>query len=904
MNKKLLITLIILILFALGIIGGYFGYKYYKLSSVEEGLLAVVGNEKIYQEDLNERIYGLNFKGTIDNPEDVDLEKKKELLQSLIEWKILDQEAEKNNITVSDEEIQDYIAENNTSFESATSEQKDVIKKGARYNLLSEKIKERTADLKEGGYIIAHFDRNLGIPAAPEDREEWEKTSEEEREQKYQEEKKYAEEMMGNIHQRIKDEEIEFIDGMFMANSNPKVGAESFGTMSVLKSESFNYEDIENGTKALFLKEVKEKALELSAGEMSEPFKVNVDVGIEESEWKEGLIFILKITQGEKGTGSYEDWLNNKKNEYEVEIYNEELACLEDELFKNAAYAGEIGCDAGKWGVNTGLSSSSGGLNVHTNVRSIDGTTTWPLNDIGIKVEAVDKGGSSGSAILRWGSSPTCSSMVEDRNLQENFHTGGKMFMGPMSNVGRCNPGSTDNWCGAASWMVMGYGNSNHHGIGYTLDCDWNYKITPMVSGSGLGHWELGSITIGAVNGGTVSITLTWRQDPIPEEPGGGTTNLQCVLQAIQPPAGGNANPGTQVWYRVIVRNWGNAAAQNVIVEIPLPEGTTFNSMSDGCSGSNCGKIIDRGYNFSNIPTFGTREHAYWWFSEIPKQGDPNWEWGEMTFSVTVKDPPTHTQIENRAQARKADNTEIKISNTITHNIPQPPTIQSINTYCDGADSKAQINWTGEPHDWGWLNGFVIYVYNGSVSYRKNFATSVGGSFSTIVPDGFLKDGDMPPLGFGSGWNVGIYGKGDIRSTTASFTAADCTDINTLMISTQRQINTDGTITPDTEGDITWDYSITGPGYSNSIQITTSDGIDVGFSDLITDLEPGNYEIIATGVSSGSLDDWETDPPPPERKRTVTLGAANINGTAMFTNTRTTSSSGPTWWPFWREVAP
>lgn len=313
MSKKILILIILL---ATGIVGGYFGYKYYlKKYGIEKDVLAQVGDKKIYQKDLNERIYGIDFQGSPDNPTLKSDEEKKAILEELIEWEIAELEASKLGIYISDDELTEEIYSRlGYMYNDYTSSQKELTRKTILNDFRLSKIKEEIIGWREGKFILARFDKTY---EAGEDINDIEIAKVD---------KEYAQNLINQIYQDITSGKISFEQGMEKADSDPKIGMPAWnGGSTYTFSRKFSKEESKEKDILAASPNFWDEIFKLNENEISEPKTFSI-IDISEKGEHEAFFAIIKIDKAGKGEfNSFEDWLSVKKNEYNVKYYYNNL---------------------------------------------------------------------------------------------------------------------------------------------------------------------------------------------------------------------------------------------------------------------------------------------------------------------------------------------------------------------------------------------------------------------------------------------------------------------------------------------------------------------------------------------------------------------------------------------------
>ena len=284
-----------------------------KMNNKEEaGLLAVVGEDKIYQKDLNEQIYGIDFQGSVSNPVAVDSKMKKQLLDTLIEWKIAEKEAAKLGITVSDEEVGNYIKSTlDGIYESDyTINQKELTEKNVKNNLLVNKLKDKVVGWKEGEFFVTRFDKayeyemDLNDPAIK---------------QRLTDEKNYAQKLIVDLYNQIGNGKITFEDAMKKAESDTVIGKPTWGGDQATYTFSGKFSRGDSINRSIFHTSDKfwDEVFKIKKDEMMKPqlFNLNGSQGKHEA-----FFATIKTTDSNDSTyKSYTEWLDAMKKQYNVE---------------------------------------------------------------------------------------------------------------------------------------------------------------------------------------------------------------------------------------------------------------------------------------------------------------------------------------------------------------------------------------------------------------------------------------------------------------------------------------------------------------------------------------------------------------------------------------------------------
>jgi uncharacterized repeat protein (TIGR02543 family) len=381
---------IFLLLFLVATGALYFRYKSLHNNS---DILAVVGSEKITQQDLNKAIYSLDFKGTIENPEaknDEDL--RKMFLNELIENSVIRQEAARRNVSVSDEEAQKKATENVEDYKYRNENEQSIIFDIAKAQLLKEKLKKSVVSYKNGEYVLVRFDGHLGNNYD---------------EAKYQEDKKYADTLIEDLYKKISDKKISFKQAEEIILKDQKIGQKSFEDLgySVDFYGQINQETLELGVGNVNDSDLSTLIKNTSAGQVNKGklLVTSTPSDSAKAEKKDGIYAIVGIKDENKGlTNNFDSWLNELKIKYQKsnDSFWQYLLQL---LLPNKAYALTDPGTCGGGLVESG-SSNPAGFFVYFKMLSAGGGTYW-AQDASVTISSSDTGS------YTWGSSSyDCSS--------------------------------------------------------------------------------------------------------------------------------------------------------------------------------------------------------------------------------------------------------------------------------------------------------------------------------------------------------------------------------------------------------------------------------------------------------------------------------------------------------------
>ncbi len=316
--KKILISIVgVLVLIG----GSILGYKIYRDNlPPEKKVIATVGGEKIYQSELNDLIYSINYNDENLNRFGKEAKvMKKALLDSLIERKIVEIKSREYNISLTEEEIKARALRNNIEYGKYDERRNNILRKEAEDALFKEKLLDKIITWRSGKFILIRADVNFH--AAPTG------LSFQEREKLIGEDLKYAKELADSLYSKIKNGEMTFEDGMKLADEDSRLGKAAWQGWTMTFSQDFSKEDSVLKTYPASAVDFWKKIAEVPVGEISQPIPIKVvleedsPVG-KKGEVVDGLYLIVKAEGGNNGESfSYDEWLSKIKSEFGVKIY-------------------------------------------------------------------------------------------------------------------------------------------------------------------------------------------------------------------------------------------------------------------------------------------------------------------------------------------------------------------------------------------------------------------------------------------------------------------------------------------------------------------------------------------------------------------------------------------------------
>lgn len=317
-NKKIIIIILGILVFVLIGIVLFFYLPKQKIFR-DKDVIAIVGEKKIYQKDLNVATYSMGFVGSIENPAPVSDQMKKQILDELIEREIVELKAKEVGVSVVESDVIAKAKLNNTQYDSFEETQKELIRKIARAQILKERVKDKILAWSEGKFIIARFDVHYyDLPSV---------LSEDQRKVLIPQEKEYAKKLIDQIYENINSGKITFEQGMEIINSDPKIGTSAWDEWTMTLSKSFTKEDsiarnYPNGYPD-FWNEIANAPVEQITKPISLKTVVDEECAVaSEGEQVDGMYIIIKKEKGSKGEAtSYEEWIKNQKNKLDVQTY-------------------------------------------------------------------------------------------------------------------------------------------------------------------------------------------------------------------------------------------------------------------------------------------------------------------------------------------------------------------------------------------------------------------------------------------------------------------------------------------------------------------------------------------------------------------------------------------------------
>jgi hypothetical protein len=277
----------------------------------DDQVLANVGDEKIYQKDLNEEIYGMDFEGSPDNPPEVSNEDKKYLLDVLVKRKVAEKEMSLLDIKVTDDEVSSLIFERlGYNYEEYTSFQKELVKKAVKGEILLDKVLDKSIGLRAGKMFVCRFDYSYEFGKDINSAEYQKRT---------QDDKAYSEKLCTDLYNDVNSGKITFEQAMEKAKADKVIGQSIWGrTYSI--DMVFSKEDFESRRWFRDSVNLYDALSTVKKDELLKPTLISLKNDEDQSKTREAFYVVAKITDAvESEYTSKDDWFNKMKEKYKVE---------------------------------------------------------------------------------------------------------------------------------------------------------------------------------------------------------------------------------------------------------------------------------------------------------------------------------------------------------------------------------------------------------------------------------------------------------------------------------------------------------------------------------------------------------------------------------------------------------
>ncbi len=294
-NSKIVVVVLIFVVVA--VTGGGALYMFKAVTQkANSNVIAVVGGKDITKDQLDDKIFGLNF-----NPnQKVDDGTKKQLINELIETEIINQAAARLGVTVSRDEIQKQASANVPGYQTLTAREQTLITRNAEFEVKRDKVKEKVISWREGELANIRFDRHFEINSNG-------------TKDQVAADKKYAQDLANNLYSQVVAGKITFEDLMNQVNNDKYIDIKTYPGRWPAQARKFTKDDYYFSFQAF-----KQKVAAMAKGDISKPFALQETL----SNGKLGDEFsymIVKVDSAHNGEAdSYDAWLSKEKQELNV----------------------------------------------------------------------------------------------------------------------------------------------------------------------------------------------------------------------------------------------------------------------------------------------------------------------------------------------------------------------------------------------------------------------------------------------------------------------------------------------------------------------------------------------------------------------------------------------------------
>jgi len=149
--------------------GTLYWYGKNKKGGPNSDVVATVFGKEITVGDVNKALYGINFGGTMSNPNQNSEAQKKEVIDQLVEKEIIFKVAKEQNLTATEAEINKELTTGLETgagvgdglgvFASYTAAQKAMTLENSRFAVLKQKVKEKNLAWLNGSYLLVRYDK-------------------------------------------------------------------------------------------------------------------------------------------------------------------------------------------------------------------------------------------------------------------------------------------------------------------------------------------------------------------------------------------------------------------------------------------------------------------------------------------------------------------------------------------------------------------------------------------------------------------------------------------------------------------------------------------------------------------------------------------------------------------------
>ncbi|MEX0869937.1 MAG: SurA N-terminal domain-containing protein [Candidatus Spechtbacterales bacterium] len=287
-----------------------------KSEQLPDGVVARVGDSDITEEELNLYLWDATLQGTPENPEGFDKDLKHDVLNYLIEGRILRQKAVELGINVTKEEILHELEDNDR-------QDNPVSRHNAETQILRDRVYGQVITRRTGQYITIRFDRyfndDFGLLE-----EEIERIRNN-REQINTEAREYATNVVNDLFEQLSSGLISFEDAARQVESDPTLDPSYWENAGAPIAGGFAFDGLFSE------EEIKDSpfynAFEATGPEIKEPYLYQMEylanpahtafpdlIDDQEKEVKDGMWVLLNITDTHDGEAySIDEWLEQER---------------------------------------------------------------------------------------------------------------------------------------------------------------------------------------------------------------------------------------------------------------------------------------------------------------------------------------------------------------------------------------------------------------------------------------------------------------------------------------------------------------------------------------------------------------------------------------------------------------
>jgi len=280
------------------------------LQVLNSNLLAEVGKDRIYREDLKPAVFAAINRGSLENPDNPTKDEKLSALSNLVNMKVLEKELEKENIQITEEDLSKAAKVKYENYNDRSEAEQRALKEYVRADVAMAKLKEKLVSWKEGYAIFCRFDR-----ADQDDRKnlpESKKTKEGN--------KVYAENYCKKMKERLESGQTNFDTEVSNLSKNPILGTSGWKPYLVPFVEKFGKDTF---TPLNF---------QFAYNEFEEIKKLGNKKGysiiqVFDKNSVDSFYALVYLTgNGKDGvTTDFDKWFSDKKSATKIKIYEEKL---------------------------------------------------------------------------------------------------------------------------------------------------------------------------------------------------------------------------------------------------------------------------------------------------------------------------------------------------------------------------------------------------------------------------------------------------------------------------------------------------------------------------------------------------------------------------------------------------